>query len=264
MRSTIFRAAFLGLVLGVAFTAWVVGSASLQVWASQGKQAKLQYGAVYSCPERNNYQFKVLSCDPNDWCQVFTVNKYSPGGGNVAGQGKDTILSLIKNYGCQAEGGEPANENTKTEATPEPIQEQGQEQASGECASEEILKATAKPGDSIELKSKRAILAFYQKRVEEGEYRAVGVSFESFQVGPPRANLRGSTLYIESAPLGAKIYPVKSNHTVCRRYDREIKRDVLDGRLECFKDNFGEWDCATASGNRTISTKYEKAPKWKS
>lgn len=249
----------LGVVLGgVFFGPGVAGQ----------KQPDLEYGVTYTCPQNNNYEFKVLSCDDKDWCQVFIANKYSPNGGNVTGQSKDSTLSLIKRWDCSVKGrppqaNEPKEENKpeNKEGQPEPKKAQGQ--PAGECSSDASLKAKSRPTDSIELKSKRAILAGYQKEVDAKQYWAVGITFDSFQVGAPHANIRG-VLYHESAPVGSKIYPVKTKFTVCQRYDTEIKRDVMDGRFECFKDSFGEWDCGAATGNRLISKTYEKAPKWKS
>jgi hypothetical protein len=172
----------------------------------------------------------------------------------------------MKRWDCSVKGRPQQANETKVE---KPENQEGpaqplnpQVQAAGECPSDATLKAKSKPNDSMEIKSKRAILAGYQKAVDANQYWAVGITFDGFQIGPPHANIRG-VLYHEDAPLGAQVYPIKTKFTVCQRYDTEIKRDVLDGRFECFKDNFGEWDCATATGHRTINTSYEKAPKRK-
>lgn len=247
------------IVLGVVLSASINGSGL----AGQ-KQPDLEYGVTYTCPENHNYEFKVLSCDDQDWCQVFIANKFSPGGGNVTGQGKSSTLSLIKQGGCNVKGRAPqANEPNKPdnqEATVEPAKTLGP--TAQECPTDAILKAKSRPDDAIELKSKRAILAGYQKEVDAKQYWVVGINFDSFQVGAPHANIRG-VLFHENAPVGTPIYPVKTKFTVCQRYDTEIKRDVMDGHFECFKDGFGEWDCGTATGNRLISKTYEKAPKWR-
>ena len=62
---------------------------------------------------------------------------------------------------------------------------------------------------------------------------------------------------MRSAPVGADIYPVKTRFTECERFRNEIIRTVVDGRYECFKDNFGEWACGNASGWRTLDTQRE-------
>jgi|GEM_PF-7118856 len=228
------------------------------------KQPALEYGVTYTCPQNNNYEFKVLSCDDQDWCQVFITNKFSPGGGNVTGQSKSSTLALIKRWDCSVKG-RPQQTTAPQDANPkeDKVEPAGPAQTAGECPTDATLRAKSRPTDSVELKSKRAILAGYQKEVDAKQYWAVGITFDSFQVGAPHANIRG-VLYHESAPVGTQIYPIKTKFTVCQRYDTEIKRDVMDGHFECFKDGFGEWDCATATGNRLVSKTYEKAPKWKS
>ncbi len=238
--------------------------------AGQSKQDKLEYGVTYACPEMNNYEFKVISCDDKDWCQVFIANKYAPGGGNVTGEGKDTVLSLMRKGECSVKGRPPVAKE-KTDQTDGNNRDENQDEkvktptqdaaAAGDCSSDPSLTAKPKANDSMELKSKRAILARFQQAVDKREKVGVGISFESFQIGPPRANLRGSTLYFEDAPVGAKIYPIKSKFTMCSLFSTEVMRDVIDGRYECFKDNFGEWVCGTASGYRVINTTYEKRRK---
>ena len=253
------------LSFGLLITLGILLSGGLVARVTGQKPADLEVGVAYTCAQNNNYEFKVLSCDQQDWCQVFIANKFSPGGGSVTGQGKATTLSLIQKWGCHVQGRPVQANEVKDENQPqEKTQAVGPAQApqASECPSDESLKARPKPGDSSELKSKRAILAGYQKEVDAKQYWAVGITFDSLQVGPPHANIRG-VLYHEDAPLGTPIYPVKTKLTVCQRYDTELKRDLLDGHYECFKDNFGEWNCATATGHRTINTTYEKAPKWK-
>jgi hypothetical protein len=254
----------LALALTIVLGLVLIGAFSRSDAAGQ-KQQDLEYGVTYTCPQNNNYEFKVLSCDDKDWCQVFIANKYSPNGGNVTGQGKDTTLSLIKRWDCTVKG-RPPQAAAEKDANPKDNQVEptgpAPPQTAGECPSDENLKAKSKPSDAMELKSKRAILAGYQKAVDAKQYWAVGITFDGFQIGPPHTNIRG-VLFHETAPVGTQIYPIKTKFTVCQRYDTEIKRDVMDGRFECFKDNFGDWDCATATGHRTINTTYEKAPKWK-
>src|SRR5437588_2193375 len=88
------------IALGVVILAAGPNSSSL---AGQ-KQPELELGVTYSCPQNNNYEFKVLSCDNQDWCQVFIANKFSPNGGSVTGQGKATTVSLIQKWSCSVKG----------------------------------------------------------------------------------------------------------------------------------------------------------------
>lgn len=257
------------IALLVAIGISLVVNGIVEISSAQSKQDELEYGVTYSCPQMNNYEFKVNSCDKG-WCQVFIVNKNSPNGGNITGQGRDSILSLIEKNECaikgratvkeKAEQTERADKNENGDKQT-PILTKDKTIIAGDCSSDASLTAKPKANDSMELKSKRAILALFQKSVDRGETVAVGISFESFQIGPPRINRRGETLYYEDAPVGSKIYPIKSKFNVCSLFSTEITHDVYDGRYECFKDNFGEWACAPASGNRKINTTYEKIKK---
>ncbi len=264
-----------GQGLVVVFSLLVCGATSFVVGqrAEAQQKDKVKYNVVYDCGAS---KVKILSCEgqaADDRCEVLYVNKYSPGGGS---RDKLSRAFVMEHYvrKCTPEGGAAPDKDEQAETNKPNKNNEDKDQtredhavkeklALDECSSDDTLIAKSKPTDSMELKSKRAILARYQQRVEAREYWAVGIVFESFQIGPPRTNLRGDTLYHETTPVGAKIYPVKTKFTVCERYDTEIKRTVIDGRKECFKDNFGEWVCASASGDRTISTKYEKVPKWK-
>jgi hypothetical protein len=134
----------------------------------------------------------------------------------------------------------------------------------GACSSDPQLTSGQKATDSMELSFKRALLGNYQKKVAEKSLSsplAVGINFSNFQIGSPRRNQRtlDSTdgTYMRSAPVGADIYQVKTNFTECERFKSEIIRTVVDGRYECFKDNFGEWACSNASGWKTLETKRE-------
>src|SRR5438270_2360118 len=91
--SSAFRGKLIFALLVTIGSTILVASGVAGIAAGQNKQGKVEYGVTYACPQMNNYEFKVLSCDDQDWCQVFIANKFSPGGGNVTGQGKDSVLS---------------------------------------------------------------------------------------------------------------------------------------------------------------------------
>jgi|ERR1043166_6116783 hypothetical protein len=206
-------------------------------------QGKLQLGVTYVCPEDFNRKFKVLSCDAKRHCQVFIVNKAAPGGGNTTMMTEGAILDDIAHSDCHVEGAPPVTHNPQ------------------ECSVDPAIAAAPKRGDSSEVATKKAIFARYQRRVEEGGLRAAGIDFESVQLGAPFANIRGVNFH-SSAPVGSKIYPVKAQFNVCERYDTTLRRSKIDGRYDCFRDSFGTWVCANASGWRIVTTKDEKAPKW--
>lgn len=135
----------------------------------------------------------------------------------------------------------------------------------GGCANDPILDTRAVSNESMELGFKRALLRNYQKRVEERGLTSplgVGLTFETFQIGPPRINRRTldslDGTYMRSAPVGANIYPVKTKLNLCERFRNEITRTSIDGRYECFKDTSGAWACGNASGWRTLETQRER------
>lgn len=246
---------------------------ALFVFGSTGTNANLiapddlVIGSLYSCPQMNDYSFKVISCDAKGWCQVFIVNKFSPNGGNVTGQSKSTTEALIKKYSCTVEGAaanaEPkqANDIPAVPGRNTPIAENGAPAGgAGDCTSDPRFTAAAKPGDSIELKSKRAILAHFQQAVDKGDKVGVGITFDNFAVGATRTNIRGVNYYPDAA-VGAKIYSVKTKFTLCSAFSTEVTHDITDGFFDCFKDNFGGWACGTATGYKIIKTTYEKRNK---
>ena len=145
------------------------------------------------------------------------------------------------------------------------VADENQTAEGGSCTSDAALMAKPKAGDSMELTFKRTLLKGYQAEVEQKNSLTaplgVGISFESFQIGQPRINRRTLNrtdgTYIREAPVGGKLYPVKTKFTVCKQYNGEIQRSLVDGRYECFKDTFGEWMCGNASGWRILETKRE-------
>ena len=78
-------------------TQWIRGP-QRQVGAGEGQT--IEIGVVYSC--NNQMQFRVLSCDARDWCQVFRINKASPSGGFTVPYTKPVLLSDIKSFQCTA------------------------------------------------------------------------------------------------------------------------------------------------------------------
>ena len=64
------------------------------------QEPTIRIGVVYSC--NNQTQFRVVSCDARDWCQVFRINKASPSGGFTVPFSKAVLLSDIKSFQCTA------------------------------------------------------------------------------------------------------------------------------------------------------------------
>lgn len=157
-----------------------------------------------------------------------------------------------------------ARNNTppKNNTTPEQNEEARENQAaqSAGCSSDATLTAKPTAGDAMELTFKRSILENYQSEVEQKNSvtapLGVGISFESFQIGQPYVNRRTTDgTYVKDAPVDAKMYPVKTKYTVCKRYHSGIQQTLIDGRYKCFVNNFGEWMCSYASGWRTLETR---------
>jgi len=239
--------------------------ASGQIVVGANPPDDLKLGVLYSCPEMSNYSFKVLSCDKTGWCQVFIVNEASPKGGNVTGQSKSSLLALIKKNECTSAGNGPEAEQNDTppvKAPPkiDPNAETPVAAEAGSCPTDPKIAEPVKAGDSMELKSKKAILAHFQMAVDKGDKVAVALIFDNFTVGAPRTNIRGVNYY-EDAAIGAKIYSIKSKFTVCSTFGTEITRDVTDGRYDCFQDKHGDWVCGAGEGYHIIKSTYEKRKK---
>jgi hypothetical protein len=192
--------------------------------------------------------------------EEYTVGKTVARGIRPIAKGADARPPQTRSAAGQSGG------NTQAVAAPsEPADTRLAE--GGACSSDPLLTSTTARNDSLELSFKRAILANYQKRVAENSLSsplAIGVNFVNLQVGKSRVNQRTldkiDGTYIRSAPVGADIYPVRTTFTECERFRSEIIRTVVDGRYECFKNNFGESECSNASGWRTVETRREILP----
>ena len=105
----------LGLFGGVALTLALVPSSTDKV-AAQDPGDDIKTGVLYKC-EEDGHEFKVLSCDENDRCQVLYVNKANPRGGSVDKNYKSEIRAMIESYRCK-----PASAS-KPPAKPKPTPE---------------------------------------------------------------------------------------------------------------------------------------------
>jgi len=157
----------------------------------------------------------------------------------------------------------PAGSAVRTNPAP-PVPQPAASAKARSCPSDPLLTAAQQASDSQDLSFKRAILSGYQKKVAEptgSAPLAVGVAFDTFQIGQPRLNQqtldRTDGTYIRGAAVGEKIFPVRTAFTECELYRREILRTAVDGRYECYKDTFGGWACVNASGWRTLKTERE-------
>jgi hypothetical protein len=144
---------------------------------------------------------------------------------------------------------------------PVPLPDSSRVSAGNSCSSDTAVLAPSGKSESLDLSFKRAILSNYQKRLTETSLStplAVGVTYAEFQVGNPRVNRRTldrlDGTWIRNAPEGTAVYPVRTRFTECEQFRTEIIRTSVDGRYECYRNNFGQWSCSNASGWRTLDT----------
>ena len=92
------RPAFL-IITALAVTTLALGSfSSTTLQSARAQDITIQIGATYTCS--GQHQFRVVSCDARDWCQVFKINKSSTNGGFTVPYTKAVLISDIKNLQC--------------------------------------------------------------------------------------------------------------------------------------------------------------------
>jgi hypothetical protein len=72
-----------------------------------------------------------------------------------------------------------------------------------------------------------------------------GLTFLNFQIGRSFKNAatgRGRKL-VDTAPVGATIYPVKAKELICQKSSTITKRWVREIEYACYKSEYGEWVC---------------------
>ena len=72
-----------------------------------------------------------------------------------------------------------------------------------------------------------------------------GLTFMNFQLGKTFKNAatgRGRKL-VDTAPIGATIYPVKAKELICQKSSTVTKRWVREIEYACYKSEYGEWVC---------------------
>jgi len=80
--------------------------------SAQAQVITIQIGATYTCADQ--HQFRVVSCDARNWCQVFKINKSSTNGGFTVPYSKEVLISDIKSYQCTAGATTDSNSSSET------------------------------------------------------------------------------------------------------------------------------------------------------
>ncbi len=85
---------------------------------------------------------------------------------------------------------------------------------------------------------------------------AIGVTFQSLQVGDPIPNRATAWGYhYSNTKHDAPVYPASTRHVFCRASTRSTTRTFYAGRYACFQDRADDaWVCGTDAGHRAIRT----------
>ena len=133
------------------------------------------------------------------------------------------------------------------QAAPQPVR-------TGSCTTDPGVVAGARGNLAAQIK--HAIYANYAAEVNGtlSAPLAIGLTFQSFQVGAPLPNRVGPAGYeYPNAVRGSPVYPVTTQHTYCRQYRNATNRTLFAGRYVCFQTRFGNgMECGTAEGHRLI------------
>jgi hypothetical protein len=98
--------------------------------------------------------------------------------------------------------------------------------------------------------SASASAALFQSVIFEWEksisdFYDFGLTFLNFQMGKTFKNAatgRGRKL-VDTAPIGATIYPVKTKELICQKSSTSTRRSVREIEYACYKSEYGEWVC---------------------
>lgn len=78
-------------------------------------------------------------------------------------------------------------------------------------------------------------------------FRDFGLTFLNFQMGKPFKNRVYPGINVrkdvDTAPVGATIYPIKTKQLICQKDISITIRWVWEIEYSCFKDKFGQWVC---------------------
>ena len=125
--------------------------------------------------------------------------------------------------------------------------------AAGSCTSD---PGVASGGSGLAATIKQTIYQNYAAEISGGLSAplAIGLTFQSFQIGAPLPNRVGPAGYeYPNAVRGTPVYPVTTRHKYCRQYRNAVTRTNFAGRYVCFTTRFGNgMECGTAEGHRLL------------
>lgn len=157
-----------------------------------------------------------------------------------------TVIRELKDnsYGlrCDPHNGQPVMEYSVRpewikaweKATPEPLP--------AECPfNKNYGKVSNKAVASAELF--KSVIFDWQR--SSSDFYDFGLTFLNFQIGTTFKNAatgNGRKL-VDTAPVGATIYPVKAKELICQKSSTITKRWVREIEYACYKSEYGEWVC---------------------
>ncbi len=265
------RAIFLSLA-----TLLFTGSAMLTKHALGQAKDKIKYNVVYDCGE-SQPRVKILSCEGqrgDDRCEIFMINKYSPGGGYKDHADRSYVLNHFVNQ-CTPEGGnaeveQPANSKAVEKNNPAVEDKTTNDKTAAEDppaeGDNEVVKCPASDPDSkgktaLEKSFRGAIRTSFEREPKPGEDGRVTVTIQGLSIGqahPYRVRID------PSEAIGKTIYPIRATFTACTDYNRRIVLDTRERAFACYKNTMGEWVCdifAAANTNVKDQSKSIDKPK---
>jgi hypothetical protein len=157
-----------------------------------------------------------------------------------------TVIRGLKDasYGlkCDPHNGQPVMEySVKPEwikvwanATPEPLP--------AECP---FNKNYGKVSNSAAASAALFQSVIFEWQKSTSDFYDFGLTFLNFQIGRSFKNAatgRGRKS-VDTAPVGATIYPVKAKELICQKSSTITKRWVREIEYACYKSEYGEWVC---------------------
>jgi hypothetical protein len=157
-----------------------------------------------------------------------------------------TVISALKNdaYGlrCDPWNGQPAMEYS---VRPDWIRAWPKATPAPAAASCPFNKDYGKVSHSVPASAKLFKSVIFEWQHSTSDFYDFGLTFIDFQVGSSFRNaaLDRGRKTVDTAPVGATVYPVKTKELICERSSTLTKRRVREIEYDCYKSEAGEWVC---------------------